>query len=270
MTAETTSSRAQSPVIVTRDGATATLTLNRPSRKNAIDDEGWHLLRAALEDLATDDAVRAVIVTGAGGDFCAGADLGRPSGDEHPAARMRRVGNIAIALSELPKPVIAKVEGVAAGAGWNLALACDLVVASTSARFSQIFARRGLSIDFGGSWFLPRLVGMQQAKRLAMLAEMISAEEARELGLVTWVRPEDEVADFVAELAHRLAALPPVALAQSKALLHQGATQTLREAIDNESRAQAVNLATEDAPAAFRAFREKAEPPAYTGRWALR
>ncbi|MDF5753442.1 enoyl-CoA hydratase-related protein [Spongiactinospora sp. TRM90649] len=270
MTAEATSSAVRSPVIVTRNGATATLTLNRPSRKNAIDDQGWRLLGDALESLATDDAVRVVIVTGAEGNFCAGADLGSQPRDEHPVSRMRRVGNIAIALSELPKPVIAKVEGVAAGAGWNLALACDFVVASTSARFSQIFARRGLSIDFGGSWLLPRLVGLQQAKRLAMLAEMISAGEAQELGLVTWVRPEDELAGFVTELALRLAALPPVALAQSKALLQQGTTQTLREAIDNESRAQAVNLATEDAPAAFRAFLEKAEPPAYTGRWALR
>ncbi|WP_131737961.1 enoyl-CoA hydratase/isomerase family protein [Actinomadura roseirufa] len=269
MTAETPSAERR-PVIVTRDGATATLTLNRPARKNAIDAEGWRLLAAALEDLAGDDAVRVVVVTGAGGNFCAGADLGRGPRDEHPVAVMRRVGNIAIALSELPKPVIAVVEGVAVGAGWNLALACDLVVASASARFSQIFARRGLSIDFGGSWFLPRLAGLQQAKRLTMLAEMIGAEEARELGLVTWVRPENELAAFAAELAHRLAALPPVALAQSKSLLHQGTTQTLRDAIDNEARAQAVNLATEDAPAAYRAFLDKTDPPAYTGRWAVR
>lgn len=270
MTAETTPSTGRDSVILTRDGATATLTLNRPSRRNAIDDQGWRLLHAAIEDVANDDAIRVVIVTGAGGDFCAGADLGRRSRDEHPIARMRRIGGIAAALSELPKPVIAKVEGVAAGAGWNLALACDFVVASDSARFSQIFARRGLSIDFGGSWFLPRLAGLQQAKRLAMLAETIGAGEARELGLVTWVKPEDELAGFVAELAGRLAVLPPVALAQSKALLQQSATRTLREAIDDESRAQVVNLATEDAPAAFRAFLEKTEPPVYTGRWALR
>ncbi|GAA3942403.1 enoyl-CoA hydratase/isomerase family protein [Actinomadura viridis] len=269
MTAEASPSTTRSPLIVDRNGAIATLTLNRPSRKNAIDDAGWRLLAATLDDLAADDAVRAVVVTGAGGNFCAGADLGGQSRDEHPAARMRRVGAIAAALSELPKPVIAQVEGIAAGAGWNLALACDFVVASPCARFSQIFARRGLSIDFGGSWILPRLAGLQQAKRLTMLAEMIGAAEARELGLVTWVKPEDELAGFVTELAGRLAALPPVALAQSKALLHQGAAQTLREAIDNETRAQMVNLATEDVPAAFRAFLEKTEPPAYTGRWAL-
>ncbi|TYB48207.1 enoyl-CoA hydratase/isomerase family protein [Actinomadura chibensis] len=257
-------------VFVARDGATATLTLNRPSRKNALDDRGWRLLRGALDDLAADDAVRAVVVTGAGGDFCAGADLGGGPREEHPVARMRRIGAIAAVLAELPKPVIAKVEGVAAGAGWNLALACDLVVAAESARFSQIFARRGLSLDFGGSWFLPRLVGLQQAKRLALLAEPIGAAEAHDLGLVTWVKPPDELAGFVTELAQRLAALPPVALAQTKALLHQGADGTLREAIGNEANAQAVNLATEDAPAAFRAFLDKTAPPAYTGRWALR
>ncbi|TYC08143.1 enoyl-CoA hydratase [Actinomadura syzygii] len=261
---------ASESVLVTRDGATATLTLNRPSRKNALDERGWRLLRAALDDLAADDTVRAVVVTGAGGDFCAGADLGGASRTEHPVARMRRVGAIAAVLAELPKPVIAKVEGIAAGAGWNLALACDLVVAAESARFSQIFARRGLSLDFGGSWFLPRLVGLQQAKRLALLAETIGAAEARDLGLVTWIKPADELAGFTAELARRLAALPPVALAQTKALLHQGAGGTLREAIGNEANAQAVNLATEDAPAAFRAFLGKTAPPAYTGRWALR
>jgi enoyl-CoA hydratase/carnithine racemase len=259
-----------SPVLVTRDGQTATLTLNRPASKNAIDDQSWYLLSAALADLAADSGVRVVVVTGAGGNFCAGADLAKKAHDEHPNSRMRRIGNVAIALNELPKPVIAKVDGVAAGAGWNIALACDFIVASANARFCQIFARRGLSVDFGGSWLLPRIAGLQQAKRLALLADMIDAEEALRLGLVTWVKPARELDAFVAALAQRLAALPPVALAQSKALLNQGANQTLREAIDNETRAQAVNYATEDAPAALQAFIDKTEPPDFTGRWAVR
>jgi enoyl-CoA hydratase/carnithine racemase len=260
----------ESPVLVTREGPTVTLTLKRPARLNAIDEQGWRLLSAALADLAADSEVRAVVVTGAGGNFCAGADLAGRSPDEHPSSRMRRIGDVAVALSELPKPVIAKVDGLAVGAGWNIALACDFVVASANARFCQIFARRGLSVDFGGSWLLPRIAGLQQAKRLVLLADMIDAEEALRLGLVTWVKPAGELDTFVAELAQRLAALPPVALAQSKALLNQGASQTLREAIESESRAQAVNYATEDAPAAFRAFRDKTDPPAYTGRWAVR
>ncbi len=261
---------ASSPILATLDGAIMQITLNRPSRKNALDQHGWALLRETLEELSTDDAVRVVVLTGADGNFCAGSDLAGGSAEEHPVSRMRRLGRVATTVHEFPKPIIARVDGAAVGAGCNLALACDFVVASTSARFSQVFARRGLSIDLGGSWILPRLVGLQQAKRLVMLADMIGAEEAQQLGLVGWVKPEQELDGFVADLAHRLAALPPVALAQSKALLHQGATQTLREALDNETRAQAINLATEDAPIAYRAFLDKTETPQYTGRWAVR
>ena len=266
MTYQVSAPTEEAPVLVTRDGAIATLTLNRPARKNALNGDSWRLLAAALQSLTTDDDVRVVIFTGADGNFCSGADLSGRSPDEHPLSRMRLAGNIALTLSELPKPVIAMVDGVAVGAGWNLALACDFVVATPGARFCQIFARRGLSIDLGGSWLLPRIVGLQQAKRLAMLAEMISAEEALALGLVTWVKPAAEIGGFVADLATRLALMPPVALAQTKALLNQAATETLMEAVSNEARAQAVNYATEDAPAAFRAFLEKAEPPAFTSR----
>ncbi|MGH3586063.1 MAG: enoyl-CoA hydratase/isomerase family protein, partial [Pseudonocardia sp.] len=179
-----------------------------------------------------------------------------------------RINEVALLLHELPVPSIAKVDGVAVGAGWNLALGCDLVVATPSARFSQIFARRGLSLDFGGSWLLPRLVGMQQAKRLALLAEMIDAAEAHRLGLVTWVVERAEIDGFVADLGTRLAAAAPVAIAQSKALLHEGADRTLRDALANEARAQTVNFATVDAPAAFAAFVEKREPE-FTGEWAV-
>jgi enoyl-CoA hydratase/carnithine racemase len=166
--------------------------------------------------------------------------------------------------------VIAKVSGVAAGAGCNLALACDLVVASDKARFTEIFTRRGLSIDFGGSWLLPRIVGLQQAKRLALLAEVIDAAEAYRLGMVTWIRPEDQLDDFVADVAQKLAALPPIALVQTKALLNDGVGVDLPAAIRNEAAAQAVNFATEDAPAAFRAFLDKTDAPRYSGRWAVR
>jgi 2-(1,2-epoxy-1,2-dihydrophenyl)acetyl-CoA isomerase len=258
------------PLQVTRSGGVATITLNRPTRKNMIDDRSWYLLSDAFANVAADADVRVVVVTGAGGNFCAGADLAGRAEDEHPISRLRRIGGVALALNELPKPVIAKVDGVAAGAGWNLALACDLVVASTRARFSQIFARRGLSVDFGGSWLLPHIVGLQQAKRLALLADLIDAEEALRLGAVTWVKPPEELDSFVAEIADRLAGLPPMALTQSKALLNAGVDQTLRQAIESETRAQAVNYATEDAPAALRAFVEKSGTPVYTGRWAVR
>ncbi|WP_037578569.1 enoyl-CoA hydratase/isomerase family protein [Phaeacidiphilus oryzae] len=258
----------QQSLLVGREGAVATITINRPRRKNALDHPTWRLLHAALVDAGRDPEVRAVVLTGAEGDFCAGADLSgeRPG---HPLEAMRRVNEVALALHELPKPTIAKVRGVAVGAGWSLALACDLVAAAPDARFSQIFARRGLSLDCGGSWLLPRLVGMQQAKRLALFGDFVDAPEARSLGLVTWVREDPELDGFVAEQAARLAAQPPVAIAQSKALLHEGVQASLREALENEARAQVVNFATEDAQAAKEAFLAKTTP-VFTGRWAVR
>ncbi|MQA13226.1 MAG: enoyl-CoA hydratase [Pseudonocardiaceae bacterium] len=256
-------------VLLSREDAVSTVTLNRPHRKNAIDGQTWAALHEALRAAEGDDETRAVVITGAGGAFCAGADLGGDRGDAHPLRRMHGVNEVALTLYEMSKPTVAKVGGVAVGAGWNLALGCDLVVASTEARFSQIFARRGLSLDFGGSWLLPRMVGLQQAKRLALLADFVGAEEARELGLVTWVTAPDELDAFVDDVAQRLAAGPPVALAQSKALLDQGVDQTFREALENEARAQTINFATEDAPAAFQAFLDRVEPT-FTGRWAVR
>ncbi|MDI3419195.1 enoyl-CoA hydratase/isomerase family protein [Streptomyces luteolus] len=261
------------PVLLTeRTEGVLTLTLNRPRRKNALDPALWSALGEALADAGTDPEVRAVVLTGAGGDFCAGADLSARAGESappHPLHRMRKINDIALLLHELPKPTVAKVDGVAVGAGWNLALGCDLVVATPRARFSQIFARRGLSLDFGGSWQLPRLVGLQQAKRLALLAEMIDAAQAERLGLVTWLVAAEELDAFVADLGRRLAAGPPVAQAQNKALLNEGVDRTLRDALTNEARAQTVNFATEDAPAALAAFNEKREPE-FTGEWAVK
>lgn len=211
--------------------------------------------------------VRAVVITGAGGAFSAGADLSDGSrAAAHPLDRMRGVNRVATALYELSKPTVAKVPGVAVGAGWNLALCCDLVVASTDARFSQIFARRGLSLDFGGSWLLPRLVGLQQAKRLALLGDFLDAEQAREMGLVTWVTEPDELDAVTDDVVARLAAGPPVALAQSKQLLNASIDTTFTQALQAEARTQAINFATEDTAAALVAFAEKTDP-VFTGRW---
>ncbi|WP_308311139.1 enoyl-CoA hydratase-related protein [Streptomyces sp. GbtcB6] len=249
-------------------GGVRTLTLNRPHRRNAIDAELWEALASALREAGDDTAVRALVLTGAGGAFCSGADISRPVTDRHPLHRMRTLTEVTLLLHELPFPTIAKVTGVAVGAGWNLALGCDLVVATPEARFAQIFARRGLSLDCGGSWLLPKLVGLQQAKRLALLAETIDAAEARALNLVTWVVAADKVDAFVDDLTARLAAGAPVALAQTKALLDEGADRTLRDALANEARAQAVNFATADVREAFTAFADKREP-LFTGRWAV-
>ena len=256
-------------LLARRDSGVLTLTLNRPHRKNAIDGALWDALREQLT-VARDDAdVRAIVLTGAGGDFCAGADLSGGVSAGHPLDRMRGINEVALLLHELPVPSIAQVDGIAVGAGWNMALGCDLVVATSRARFSQIFAKRGLSLDFGGSWLLPKLVGLQQAKRLALLAEMVDAAEAHRLGLVTWVVDPEEIDGVVGDLGKRLAAAAPVAVAQSKALLHEGADSTMRDALASEARAQTINFATADAPAAFAAFNEKRDP-VFTGEWAVR
>ncbi|MBW0012214.1 enoyl-CoA hydratase-related protein [Mycobacterium sp.] len=257
-----------SPVLLSEDiDGVRTLTLNRPHRKNAINPELWVALRDALHDTGHDRSLRALVITGSGGSFCSGADISE--GDHvHPRYKLQRLTDVALALHELTIPTVAKVTGVAVGAGWNLALGCDLVVASPESTFCQIFSKRGLSIDLGGSWLLPKLVGLQQAKRLALLAETIDAAEAHALGLVTWVVPAADIDTFVTDLAGRLAGGPPVALAQTKALLNEGADRTLRDALVNEARAQAVNFATTDAAAAYAAFKHRREP-SFTGQWAL-
>jgi enoyl-CoA hydratase/carnithine racemase len=250
---------------VTRaDGGIVTVTLNRPDKKNAINGVMWDELLAAFGAIRGNRDDRVVVITGAGGAFCSGADLsgGDASGGEPEPQwyRMRHVGDVALALARLPQPVIAKVGGVAAGAGMNLALGCDLIVCSDDARFSEIFARRGLSIDFGGSWLLPRLVGMHRAKELALFADIISAKEAESFGLVNRVVPAANLDAFVDDWARRLAAGPPIALAQTKRLLTNAFEVTLEQALEDEGWAQSVNFGTGDTAEAMKAFLEKREP----------
>jgi enoyl-CoA hydratase/carnithine racemase len=234
-----------------RDGV-RTLTLNRPRLKNAINRELWIALATALTAAGKDSGVRAVVITGAGGAFCSGADISTPD-DSHPVHKLQRLTDVALALHELSVPTIAKVNGVAVGAGWNLALGCDLVAATPESTFSQIFSKRGLSVDLGGSWLLPKIV----------------AAEAHALGLVTWMVDAGEIDAFVADVADRLAAGPPVALAHSKALLNEGVDRTMRDALANEARAQVGNFATVDAAEAYAAFAEKRDP-SFTGQWAVK
>ena len=238
-----------------------TLTLNRPERKNAMNAAMFNELLAVFREVDASTSDRVLVITGAGDAFCSGADLGDRGSDTRPAlARLHWVADIALALHRIPKPVIAKVNGAAVGAGMNLALGCDLIIASDNARFSEIFARRGLSIDFGGSWLLPRLIGMHRAKELAFFADIISAKEAAEMGLVNRVLPASQLDAFVADWADRLAAGPPLALSMTKRLLTNSFTTTMDEALEAEGLAQSVNTATEDTAEAIRAFLEKREP----------
>ena len=264
---------------VFRENSVVTVTINQPEKKNAINSAMWDGLTEIFREIASRADDRVVVVTGAGNDFCSGADLSGRGGNAaaatgagtgaqnqvHHLAAMRRVNDACIALQRLPQPTIAKVRGVAVGAGCNLALGCDLVVASSTARFSEIFARRGLSLDFGGSWLLPRRIGMHRAKELALLAEIIGANEALDMGLVNRVLPDSEVDAFVDDWASKLAAGPPIALAQTKRLLNNSLNVTLEEALDDEAAAQTINFATSDTAEAMRAFIEKREPK-FTGR----
>ena len=242
----------------------ATVILANPRRKNAIDGAMWGELATAFAWVAADPEVRVLVVTGDGDDFCSGADLG-DAPEVHWLAHLRYVNDACLALASVPQPSIARVDGVAVGAGLNLALACDLVVASDRARFSEIFARRGLSLDFGGSWFLPRRVGLHKAKELALLAPIIDAAEADRIGLVNKVVPVADLDAAVGEWARRLAAGPPVALAQTIALLDRSSTSSLPDALAAEAAAQSVNFATADTAEAIAAFLDKREPR-YTGR----
>jgi enoyl-CoA hydratase/carnithine racemase len=251
---------------VERDRGVVTLTIDRPERKNAITGEMWRGLAEIFDDLATRRDDRVLVITGAGDAFCSGADLSAaaagdaPSGAGASVASMRMVGRAALRLHELPLPTIAAVNGVAAGAGCNLALGCDLIVASDRARFTEIFARRGLALDFGGSWLLPRLVGLHRAKELAFLADIIDAAEAERIGLVNRVVPHDRLFVEVDALAVRLAAMPPLQLAVIKRQLNDGSSHSMAEAIEFEDVAQALMFSSSDTAEAMIAFVEKREP----------
>ena len=256
---------------VTRaDGGIVTVTLNRPEKKNAINDLMWdELLADAPRDRrrattgSSSSPAPAARSAPAPTSPAAASTAGRSARTSWRC--MRHVGDVALALHRLPQPTIAKVGGVAAGAGANMALGCDLIVASDEARFTEIFARRGLTIDFGGSWLLPRLIGLHKAKELAFFADIISAKEAEAFGLVNRVVPAGELDAFVDDWAQKLADGPPIALAQTKRLLNNSMAVTMEEALDDEGAAQTVNFGTADTAEAMAAFLEKRDPR-FTGR----
>ncbi len=255
-------------LIVERDAeGVVMLTINRPRVKNAIAVDMWEELRCVFQEVTRNDDDRVLVITGAGGDFCAGAELSGDmvGGGTHPLNAMHSVNAAALALHEVSKPTIAKVRGAAVGAGMNLALGCDLIVAADNARFSEIFARRALSVDFGGTWLLPRLVGLHKAKELALFGDIISAEEAKEIGVVNRVLPDDELDAFVVDWAVRLAAGPPLALQMTKRMLSNSLSLSLSEALGWEAASQTVNFGSEDTREGVLAFVEKRKP-VYRGR----
>jgi enoyl-CoA hydratase/carnithine racemase len=249
----------------------ATLTLNRPDRLNALGDTLRDDLQDAVMRASEDALVRVIVVTGAGKGFCAGGDVkamheGRERGA--PRALVERVApgrdRTVLALRDAPKPVLAAVNGAAAGAGMNLALACDIRVASTAAKFSQAFVKRGLHPDWGGTYFLPRLVGMAKAAELIWTGEIIDAQEALRLGIVSAVHPPEELMPAVYALASKIAAGPPIAIRLAKRALYHNLECDLRQALEFETFAQNICYDTEDAREGIRAFVEK-RPPSFRG-----
>lgn len=263
-----------SPVLLTAlvDGV-LTITLNRPAVLNALTRPLMAALAEALAAARTgavDGQVRALVITGAGRGFCAGADLAATiDGGGRPVdlgALLREAFNPVIEqIRTLPLPVIAAVNGMAAGAGMSLALAADLIVAGESARFNQVFARIGVIPDAGSTWFLPRLVGDHRARALAMLTETLSAVEAREIGLVWRVCPDADLATEVATMASRLASQPTRAFALTKQALNASSVHTLAEQLELEASLQHEAGLTADHQEGVTAFLEK-RPARFIGR----
>ena len=254
-------------VRVDRDGSVATVTLDRPETRNACTGGMWVALGRTFRDLGW-SGVRAIVLTGANEHFCTGADL---SGNEPGGGggtqldAMRVLGEAVMAIQGCPVPVIVKVDGLAVGAGFGLSLAGDLTYCSDRARFSAIFAKRGLSPDFGTSWFLRQRVGVHKAKEIVLTAKMLSGQEAFDLGLVNGVVPVSDLDTTVADVVATIADGPPMALSMAKRLLDNGSHSSLTQALEAEALAQNVNIHTDDMKEALTAWLEK-RPAEFHGR----
>jgi 2-(1,2-epoxy-1,2-dihydrophenyl)acetyl-CoA isomerase len=252
-------------VLFETSGAVATITFNRPDAMNALDVSTKEALLAALNKAAADETVRAVVLTGTGRAFCVGQDLRehvqKLKSGEPPLATVRDHYNpITLAITGMPKPVIAALNGVAAGAGAAFAFACDLRLAADTAAFNLAFAGVALSADSGASWTLPRLVGRAKALELLLMPETIPVKEAAALGLVTEIVPAGELAGRAAELAARLAAGPTVSYAALKAAVGFGESHPLEETLVFEDEMQTKCGRTEDHQEAVDAFLAKRKP----------
>ncbi len=261
---------AYTTIIADTVGDVGRIALNRPDNLNALNLALTEELAAAIGEMRA-DGVRALLLTGAGRGFCSGADLAAPPGEGHPSGndllreRGLPLGYHSMLLQEFPRPTIAAVNGAAVGAGFSLALACDIRIAAKSARFSAIFAKRALTPDYGCTQTLPSIVGMPRALELMYSGDIIGAEEADRIGLVNRVVPDDELAETAMDLAQKLAAGPSVIHGLTKKLAYSSGSRTLEEQLWLEGQTSIVSSTTEDRAEGIQAFRERREPK-FVGR----
>lgn len=258
----------------TIEDGVGTITLNRPGALNAFNLKMARECLATLNAFEADSAVRTVVLKGAGRVFSAGGDIREMLADvqngDDPAAYFKgplsAFGEMVLALRRIPKPVLAAIHGAAAGVAFNVALACDLRLATETSRFTQAFVRIGLSPDGGGTWFLPRLVGIARASELALLPTELSAATALEWGLINWMVAEDRFDEKVAEIAAILAAGPTGAMGQAKTLLNRAWNAQLDDQIEAERMAQIENACSPDFEEGLTSFLEKRDPAFVDGR----
>jgi 2-(1,2-epoxy-1,2-dihydrophenyl)acetyl-CoA isomerase len=258
-------------IAINEDSGITTITLNRPEKLNALAGHMRRDLAQALETAGSDRTVRVVVVTGAGRAFCSGGDVRAMSEliEKRDAEEFSRLLGSArrfiTSIRQMTKPVIASINGPAVGAGFNLALACDLRIASSNATFSQSFAKVGLHPDWGGSYFLPRLVTPNKACEMFFLGESISAEEAYRLGILNYVVAPEELEPATARLAERLRDAPAISLGAAKQAVYMSQAAELEEMLRYETEAQMRCFESDDAHEGCRAFLEKRQPK-FTGR----
>jgi 2-(1,2-epoxy-1,2-dihydrophenyl)acetyl-CoA isomerase len=248
----------------------ATITFNRPDASNAFIKESYREIVSALETASTSDAVRAVVLTGAGKHFSAGGDINRfksliESGEYLQVENIAAAGNMAIAVKKCTKPVIAMINGAAAGAGCSLALSCDFRVVTAKSKLTMSFIKMGLSGDTGGMFYLQRLVGAAKAGELMMLGDVVTGEDAVRLGLATVLADEDKLAESAYALAQKLADAPTFAISRQKKLMYETFYATLEEYSKREAVYMAKCSRTTDFAEAVDAFLEK-RPPCFTGK----
>jgi 2-(1,2-epoxy-1,2-dihydrophenyl)acetyl-CoA isomerase len=253
-------------ILLEKQDGVATITLNRPEKYNAFAGLMRQEIVQVIDDVAADREVRAVVITGAGKAFCVGGDVNEfVSGttkalEQQVSSERHAMCKAALTINTMEKPVIASVNGVAAGGGCNLALSCDIRIASEKARFGQVFVRRGVHPDWGGIYFLPRLVGYAKAAELIFSGEVVGAEEALKIGMVNRVVPHEELAQTTRDLAERIARNAPIPIAFAKRGLQNFYKWDLAQALDYESYVLEVCKQSEDFMEGFSSFLEKREP----------